>query len=169
MSDASLDADQPPCARCARTQRTCCQRAEILLTQGDLRRITAHAGGNGFWEHRAPADAAYLEPDADDPHWLRYTVRADGRRRMLRRRANGDCTFLGSRGCVLPEDVRPLVCRLYPFAYTEAGLDGVDDEYCPTALLAPRGEPMTEVLGMSRSAAEAWRTVLYQELRDGTP
>jgi Fe-S-cluster containining protein len=161
-------ASLPPCARCAAVQRTCCQRAEILLTQGDVARIAAHTGTDGLAEHRAPADPEYVEPDADDPHWLRYTVRADGKRRMLAR-PDDQCTFLGVSGCMLPLDVRPLVCRLYPFAYTEAGLQGIDDEYCPTALLAPHGEPMTEVLGMSRTSAEEWRAKLYEELRSGTP
>jgi Fe-S-cluster containining protein len=161
-------ASMPPCARCAAVQRTCCQRAEILLTPGDVARIAAHTGTEGFAEHRAPADAEYVRPDPDDPHWLRYTVRADGRRRMLVRR-DDRCTFLGARGCTLPLGVRPLVCRLYPFAYTEAGLQGIDGEFCPTALLAPHGEPMTDVLGMSRAAAERWRASLYEELRNGTP
>ena len=30
-----------PCARCALAQKTCCQRAEILLTGGDVSRIAA--------------------------------------------------------------------------------------------------------------------------------
>ena len=31
----------------------------------------------------------------DDPTWQRHVFRADGSRRILKRRANGDCTFLG--------------------------------------------------------------------------
>ena len=33
-----------PCARCAAVQRTCCQRAEILLTEGDVARVGAFVG-----------------------------------------------------------------------------------------------------------------------------
>jgi Fe-S-cluster containining protein len=165
-----------PCARCAAVQRTCCQRAEILVTAGDVARIAqfqaagrAPANPADFVERRAPADPEYVRPDPDDPNWLRYTVAADGTRRMLRKQANGDCTFLGAQGCVLPENVRPLVCRLYPYSYSERGLDGVDSEYCPTALLAPDGRSMAEVLDIPAATAEGWRRQLYEELRHGSP
>jgi len=165
-----------PCARCASVQRTCCQRAEILVTAGDVARIGAFLTAGGapgatmdFVERRAPLDPEYVRSDPDDPNWVRYTVAADGTRRMLRKQANGDCTFLGQRGCVLPEDVRPLVCRLYPYFYAEDGLDGVDSEYCPTALLAPDGRSMADVLDIPAAKAEGWRQQLYQELRHGTP
>ena len=167
MNPPAANADAPACVRCAATQKTCCQRAEILLTAGDLDRIRRHGGHDAFWELRRPADPAYTQADPEDPDWLTYTVRADGTRRVLRRRAGGDCTFLGARGCQLPVTVRPLVCRLYPYAYTASGLTGVDSEYCPTALLAPEGTPMTEVLAMSTIVAERWRQQLYEELRHG--
>ena len=157
-----------PCAQCASLQKTCCQRAEILVTDGDIHRIAAHttAAAADFVEFRAPADPAYLEPD-DDTNWLRYTVEPDGTRRVLRRREGGDCTFLGEAGCVLPLEVRPLVCRLYPYSYTERGIDGYDDDYCPTALLAPPGSGLTmlTVLGMRIDDGRRWHTMLYAELR----
>lgn len=160
-----------PCARCAQVQRTCCQRAEILLTEGDVARIEAHVGSPAasFVDRRRPADPAYLEPDEDDPHWLEWTVAADGTRRMLRRMPSGACSFLGQQGCVLPTEVRPLVCRLYPFAYDERGLAGREEDYCPTDLLAPDGRAMHDVLGISAVDAERWRAALYRELRDGRP
>src|SRR5690606_9559360 len=154
-----------PCARCARVQRTCCQRAEIVLTRGDLSRIGTAIGGDDWFTFGAPSDPGCGVPDPDDPDWVRLTVRPDGTRRVLRRRAGGDCTFLGAHGCVLGEETRPLVCRLYPLTYDARALRGVEPEYCPTALLAPRGESMVGVLGMSRARAERWRAQLYAELR----
>jgi len=156
-----------PCATCASIQKTCCQRAEIVLTAGDIQRIETYTarGRAAFVERRAPADPAYLEPDPDDPNWVRYTVAADGTRRVLRRRAGGDCTFLGEQGCVLPTEVRPLVCRLYPFMYNEERLDGVDQSYCPVSRLAPPGVTMLTVLGMDPADGERWRRDLYAELR----
>lgn len=153
-----------PCARCATLQRTCCQRAEILLTRGDVARIRAHGVTAAFHEYRAPADPAYTEPDPEDPDWVRWTVRPDGTRRMLARPGDA-CTFLGPTGCVLPTEVRPLVCRIYPFTYTAAGLAGEAPDYCPTTVLAPRGEPMSQVLDMTAAEAEEWRGQLYRELR----
>jgi Fe-S-cluster containining protein len=191
--------DLHPCARCAVTRKTCCQRAEIVVTTGDVARIAAHTNLSGFTQRTRPTDPAYLEPDPDDPNWGRYTIAADGTRRVLVRQDGvnpgasghrggaGDCTFLGPAGCVLPEDVRPLVCRLYPFMYTERGLDrpdsesgGLDESWCPTHLFfdagrralpasnLPPGTPRTTmltVLRMDPQQAEAWRAMLYAELR----
>lgn len=158
-----------PCARCASLQRTCCQRAEVLVTEGDIARIVAAGRATDFVEHRVPGDPAYSEPDDDDPNWLSYTQRHDGSRRVLRRASSGDCTFLGPQGCVLALEVRPLVCRLYPYEYTETELSGIASDYCPTAVLAPHGERMTDVLGIGADDAERWRQDLYAELRRGEP
>jgi len=149
-------------------QKTCCQRAEILVTQGDLARIEAHTGRDDFWTRRAPSNPEYAEPDESDPNWSRWTFAPDGTRRLLKRKPTGDCTFLGEQGCVLPLEVRPLVCRLYPFAYTESGLDGIDDDYCPTAMLLPQNDPgatMLTVLDMREADGERWRRALYAELK----
>jgi Fe-S-cluster containining protein len=153
-----------PCARCARLQRTCCQRAEVLVTDGDLERIGRHIGRLDFWERRPPGCHSYIDHDADDPNWVRLTIGPDGARRVLRRRSHGDCTFLGPQGCTLPGAVRPLVCRLYPWTYTERGLTGEDAEYCPVERLAPSGSSMLKVLDMKRHDAEVWRRLLYDEL-----
>ena len=159
------DVSLHPCARCAAVQKTCCQRAEIVLTRGDLARVRAASGRDDFFHSRAPSDPAYGAFDASDPNWVAWTVH-EGKRRVLKKQSNGDCTFLGERGCTLAEEERPLVCRLYPFTYSERGIQGVDSDYCPTKLLAPRGESMVDVLGMSPLVAERWRAMLYRELRD---
>ncbi|MDX2115803.1 MAG: YkgJ family cysteine cluster protein [Planctomycetota bacterium] len=154
-----------PCARCASMQRTCCQTAQILVTPGDIDRIARHTSRTDFWERSPVADAAYLDQD-DDPIWIRATVAPDGTRRVLKR-SNQGCTFLGRAGCVLPTDVRPLVCRLYPFSYTERGIDGELPDYCPTSVLAPPGSGLTmiTVLGMTRDEGDRWHAQLYAELR----
>lgn len=138
------------------------------MTEGDIARIAAHVGRDDFWSRRRPQDAEYLDEDPDDPAWQALTSDGEGRRAMLERRPQGDCTFLGARGCTLPLDVRPLVCRLYPFSYTERGLTGVEDGYCPREALLPRDEPgvtMLTVLGMEAREGERWRRQLYSELR----
>ncbi len=129
-----------------------------------MARIRAHGVPHAFVEFRSPSDPAYIEFDPADPDWVRLTVRPDGTRRMLSR-PDDACTFLGPHGCVLPTDVRPLVCRIYPFVYTARGLAGESPEYCPTSVLAPQGEPMTRVLDMTAAEAEQWRHQLYAELR----
>ena len=47
--------DLHPSARCARVQKTCCQRTEILVTEGDRRRFAACVGREDFWERRDEA------------------------------------------------------------------------------------------------------------------
>ncbi len=145
-------------------QRTCCQQAEVVVTKGDVARISQRLGRDDFHSRRPPEDPTYLEHDPDDPDWVRLTSFDDGTRRMLKR-SSGGCTFLGTDGCVLPEETRPLICRLYPYEYTEEGLIGEDPGYCPTEALAGPGGSMLKVLDMKREDAERWRAALYRELR----
>lgn len=151
------------CAECAMLGLTCCSvKRDILVTLGDIDRIARLTGQTDFFEYRCPIDPAYLD-QAHDPNWLRYTVYTDGTRRVLKRAADGACVFVNSTGCVLPMDVRPLVCRLYPFNYTEEGLAGVVTE-CPEYLLT-HNETILDALHMSYTAAYPWWDALYTELR----
>jgi Fe-S-cluster containining protein len=150
------------CARCAEVQGSCCQKKEILLTRGDLIRISTHIGHFDFHELRVPTDPAYLEQD-DDPNWNLWTLNARGERRVLKVRADRSCLFLTETGCVLPYETRPLVCRLFPYTYNEQGIIAIEQE-CPTELLAP-GETLMSCLGMDRDKALRWHGMLYGELR----
>ncbi|MCA9186664.1 MAG: YkgJ family cysteine cluster protein [Pirellulaceae bacterium] len=150
------------CVRCARHTQTCCQRSEIFTTLGDVQRISRFVNREDFVEFRHPDNPEYADQD-DDPVWRDHVFRPDGTRRVLRRRSNGDCTFLGPTGCALPLETRPLVCRLYPYDYTS---DGIADELahgCPLILLR-EGERLIEALGMNLSDAQRWRRQLYDEL-----
>ncbi len=155
-------------------QRTCCQRTEILVTTGDVARIERHVAREGgsqlarheFHEWRVPPDPSYVEPDALDPRWVELTVRTDGTRRVLKQKENGDCTFLGPQGCTLTKEVRPLICRLYPLAYTEQGVQGEAAEYCPIVQLAPPEGRMMLLLQMEELEIRRWHTMLYRELQE---
>lgn len=164
-----MDAQEPTlwgCRKCATLGKTCCQVCEILVTAGDVHRIEAHTGRADFWSDAKPNDPRYLDQD-DDPNWLRWVFRPDGTRPVLRRQENGDCAFLTSAGCSLPMEIRPLVCRLYPYAYTEAGINGVSDG-CPPAVIPPRST-ILKVLDMQLPDAVRWHRMLYSELQTGTP
>ncbi|NPU95914.1 MAG: hypothetical protein HPY51_01700 [Candidatus Omnitrophica bacterium] len=153
------------CAHCARIQITCCQYTDVLVTEGDIARIAAFTGSDGFHEFRKPADPAYLNQPGD-PNWILYTVLPDGSRRVLKQKNNRDCCFLGPEGCGLPREVRPLVCRLYPLDFTESGLTGLASG-CPVHLLKP-DESLLEKVGIHHDEAERWRVQLYHELRNGS-
>jgi Fe-S-cluster containining protein len=150
------------CVRCARHRKTCCQLSEVYVTLGDVKRIADHAGCDDFHDHLAPTNPVY-EPDGDDPTWRDYVFRPDGTRRVLRRQANGNCTFLAANGCTLPLDVRPLLCRIYPYDFNDRGLLDALAPGCPLELLRP-GQGLIEALAMNRADAEAWHEQLYEEI-----
>lgn len=157
-----MTAEEFLCVRCARHMKTCCQTSEVYVSPGDEARIRAHSGQNDFTEFRTPDDPVYLLND-DDPLWRDRVFRPDGTRRILRRRENGDCVFLGAAGCVLPLETRPLVCRIYPYDYNEAGIKPALARGCPLELLPP-GQDLTVALDMNYAQAEGWRKQLYEEL-----
>jgi len=151
------------CAKHAQIGKTCCQGTEVLVTAGDKRRIGAFTGRDDFWRDAWPPDATYLD-DGSDPGWtLAFNV--DGSRPILKRQDNGDCTFLRATGCALPLEMRPLVCRLYPYVYDEAGLRTVSADRCPAEVVPP-GKTMVELLEMDEARAEGWRSDLYREIRE---
>ena len=152
------------CVRCARHMRTCCQTSQIYITPGDVRRIEAHSGRGDFVEFQLPDDPIYLE-QSDDPLWEECVFQPDGTRRVLARRADGDCTFLGESGCTLPLEVRPLICRIYPYDYNAEGLKDRLARGCPLELLHP-GQTLLTELDMRRADAERWHGQLYEEIRE---
>jgi Fe-S-cluster containining protein len=151
------------CARCAALGKTCCQGTDVLLTRGDLVRITAHTRRTDFYEHRKPCDPTCLG-EQDDPNWLLYTMRADGTRRVVQHSPSGDCLFLTPTGCSLPAEVRPLICRLHPLTYTEARICGSSPD-CPVGLL-DAGEEFLHAVGVNPADGEVWQAKLYRELRE---
>ncbi len=159
-----MDAKEPLCAQCARLGKTCCQFTDIYVTLGDVRRITQASRAIGFYEYRGAENPRYLD-QSDDPAWRNHVFRPDGTRRVVKRRPNGDCLFLGDRGCRLPPDARPLICRLHPLDYTSEGIHTALSPGCPEHLLAPP-ETVLSNLNMSLAAALSWHRMLYEEIRD---
>jgi Fe-S-cluster containining protein len=154
------------CVKCARHERTCCQKTEILVTDGDIQRISTYTGKSDFWAYRTPANPDYMQPQPHDPHWLLYTLRPDGTRAQLHQQPSWDCTFLSPTGYTLPTEVRPLICRLYPYDYTEAGLTGTVPG-CPLYLLE-KGQTLMQGIGMNPEQARQWHQQLYSELQAGS-
>ncbi|GIW90370.1 MAG: hypothetical protein KatS3mg109_0802 [Pirellulaceae bacterium] len=155
---------EPICVRCARVQKTCCQTSEVYVSPGDVRRIAAYTGQWDFFHDALPSDPVYAEQD-DDPPWRDLVFQPDGKRRILRRQPSGDCVFLGPAGCRLPLEVRPLVCRLYPFDYDCRGIKPQLARGCPLQLVRP-GMTILEELDMSREQAEQWHRQLYAEIAE---
>jgi len=150
------------CVVCAEQGRSCCVDRDILVSSGDVERIASHTGSNGFYELRSPGSPAYLDQD-DDPLWNLCTVQLCGRRKVLRHNAPGICWFLTELGCRLPEEIRPLVCRLHPVEFNAERISGLSAE-CPAERLAP-GDNLLNNLEMDLVRAEQWRRQLYAELQ----
>ena len=168
MEQTMKGADEPICATCAAAGKTCCQSTQVFVSGGDLERIAAATGGRDFFEYAA-ADRDEYNPD-DDPLWARIFA-ADGRRRVLRHkggRGGGDCMFLGDAGCVLAENVRPMICRLYPFEYDGDAIKGVSAHFCPESI-RDNAPLVLALLGMNRDTAEEWRRTLYREIVEEFP
>jgi Fe-S-cluster containining protein len=163
QEEETMTATQPTlCARCAQQGKTCCQGREIYITPEDRQRIRLLSGKLEFVEWSPTTDPAYLDQD-DDPIWQRHVLDRDGRRRILKRKPNGDCLFLGTRGCFLPMDVRPLLCRLHPLTYTADRIDAEPDEGCPRHLLSAE-ESVFDAIHMTMELARQWHRQLYEEI-----
>ena len=158
-----VELQEPLCAKCARYQRTCCQDTEIYVTVGDIRRIVAHVGREDFFEMRTPEDPTYRDQD-DDPVWRDHVLRPDGTRRVLKWAEGRNCTFLGEQGCRLPLEIRPLVCRLYPYDYTADGIHLEPASGCPLHFVAA-GAGLFETLRMDVEDARRWHGQLYEEMK----
>jgi Fe-S-cluster containining protein len=150
------------CVKCGKHQETCCQTAEVYITLGDVRRISEYTGKGDFYEDRLPEDPVYTRHD-DDPIWYETAMQPDGKRRVLKRRENGDCMFLGTAGCVLPLETRPLLCRIYPFDFNQQGIKPELANGCPVELLR-KGETLLQALDMNKLDAERWHGLLYEEI-----
>ncbi len=149
------------CVVCAEQGRSCCVNRDIIVSPGDIARITSHSGSSDFYELRPARSPEYLEQD-DDPLWNLCTVQLCGRRKVLRHAAPGLCWFLSEKGCRLPEEIRPLVCRLHPVEFNAERITGLSAD-CPGEHLEP-GDSVLNNLAMDLGRAEVWRRQLYTEL-----
>ncbi len=120
-SDASV------CSRCPKALGSSC--CEVLpgeklatLTLADLERIGGHA--------RLKIEAFCEEEWLTEPEAIAYQERRPlyagyfrhGPRRLTLKARGGACVFLNrERGCVLPAEVRPSACQLYPFELFPSG------------------------------------------------
>jgi hypothetical protein len=111
----------PPCARCPKVLgRSCCEPGPqdrlTSLTHSDVARIAAHTGrgARSFTEEEWLTEAEAFDYETRRPIFVGY-FRASTRRLTLARRDGACALHQAGVGCTLPEDVRPLACRLYPF------------------------------------------------------
>jgi Fe-S-cluster containining protein len=172
------------CARCAKLLgKTCCEprgtEQLAILTRADVERIAAHTG---LSPRRFTLEEGVTEQEAADfeTRWPLY--RGYFRRGPLLitlQARDGACVFFNrTRGCMLPVDVRPVACRLYPFEqwadgswslavgrYGDLAEARVQGSAC---LVVEESETMEDVFaafGTSREAVEVLGARLAEETR----
>lgn len=149
------------CTECSKRQLSCCQDSDPFVTLGDIKRISMYYGDD-FYEN---VDAAQIYLDCvkeqNDPLWDSVTIR-NGKRRVIKKgNDNISCYFLTKNGCMLPTELKPLVCRLYPYGFTENGLFISESAGCPTDLV---GDNQPKAVGINEKDAVYWHEELYKEL-----
>jgi Fe-S-cluster containining protein len=143
-------AEAPVCARCHQAGGGCCRTGEdgveymFGLSRGEIE-VMARASGLGHDQFVVADQAssrflAFLE----SLHPLLAQTMPRGRRLRLKLQENGDCCFLGAEGCRLPQEARPLYCRLYPL------------------FVNPHGRLMVLISGacLAQQGARSWREVM---------
>lgn len=123
------------CSRCG----DCCRHYDILLGPGEEKRL---AGLD--WPDKAP-ELAGRRPFTD-------VAGLGGKKRRLTRKEDGSCAYLGAGNqCLIHEhfggEIKPLICRLYPFAFYPVGSRiGVDVAFACQAISRNEGEEVAERL-----------------------
>jgi len=151
------------CKRCAMVTKTCCRLTDVYLTRGDVHRISAEIQSQNFFEFRASADPSYMDQE-DDPVWGSSVFRPDGSRRVVRHDQEGNCIFLGSEGCRLSLEIRPLICRLHPHVYNFKEIYSSISPDCPLTLLGPEERLEEMIQGFDQTRAGHWHRMLYDEI-----
>ena len=147
---------------CAQAGTSCCKNYQIILTTGDIQRISDFLGHQNFYTLEPPVFEDIV-PDYD-PLWMPMVLKSEGLVCVLKRTPEKNCALLMETGCSLPYDRRPLICRLYPYRYTEEGILGID-EACPISGEKEWGFVLDK-LDMPAGKAKQWISLLYAEVRN---
>ncbi|MBM7113678.1 hypothetical protein [Archangium primigenium] len=170
------------CARCPRLLgASCCEVKEgerlATLTRADVERIQAHTrlAARRFVDEEVLSHEEAAEYEARRPLYRGYFARAPVRL-TLRTRA-GACVFHApGKGCVLPAEVRPVACRLYPFErwpdgswsvqmgrYGDLSEARAGGDACLAVEEADSMDGVLELFGTTREQVEALGEVLAGE------
>lgn len=148
------------CLDCASKNRSCCVNVHIFITSGDIERISQASDTKDFYS-KEPLTPEYFD-GGGDPEWNGLILDENGCRKVLSQKPNGECIFLSDRGCRLKPDVRPLLCRIYPYDFLGSKISGICHS-CPVSA----SDDWQAVLNQSQmhyGAALEWVKQLYEEI-----
>ena len=148
------------CLDCASRNQSCCVNVHIFITSGDIERISQASDIHDFYSSE-PLTPEYFD-GGGDPDWNNLILDENGCRKIVRQTETGNCIFLSEKGCRLKPDIRPLLCRIYPYDFTGRKIVGISN-YCPVSA----DNSWQEVLNLSQMhyhAAQEWIKQLYDEI-----
>ncbi|WP_319760269.1 zinc/iron-chelating domain-containing protein [Maridesulfovibrio sp.] len=159
------------CARCAEKGKTCCELTpgteEVCFPVSDYEReriLECAPDSGGFvLQLNSPLfieNLLKLFPgqrrtvkELFPPGGMHYRLEVD---------SGGKCLFLGSGGCVIPKEARPLYCRLFPFWTDESGrITLLEVESCLAQQENKTPGKLFKTLGISQSEVRE----LHSQLR----
>ncbi|OQX22900.1 MAG: hypothetical protein BWK80_28740 [Desulfobacteraceae bacterium IS3] len=158
------------CFECSELQLTCCEKSEVCVTKGDIKRIAEYAGRNDFY-HLMPVSEELkfiitnpCNPENGSEIYLKYLFDEEGRRIILKKNENR-CCFLTHNGCDLPLNIRPIVCRLYPYDWNDNKDMWIDPaRLCPENLFKDEQE-IKEQLCLPEQEAKRLLELFYDEIK----
>lgn len=131
----------------------CCTQFGVCITPSDILRITAATG-------MKPAEFVAV---IDDPHERERhepAVMISGRPSLLvlKWRTDRVCMFYGPGKCAI-YDVRPMLCRTYPFVLTKHEISDIKGRVCPRKWAPAHYAIYRRYLGQYNREVEAYRGV----------
>lgn len=169
-----MEEKKSTCAQCAKIQKTCCQEdvTFVALTGGDIERISTYTGREDFYELQAVAEELidiYANParfSEDDRIYVTCLFDSKGRRNILKKNKNNECCFITDTGCLLPHDIRPLICRIYPYEWNDRREVWIEAGYCPKELFKDN-EDLIRKVGLSEEEVKRLVNQFYDEIMSG--
>ncbi|MGE4298976.1 MAG: YkgJ family cysteine cluster protein [Desulfovibrionaceae bacterium] len=158
------------CVACASQGPTCChllpgsEEHTFPLSPLEWQRILDHVPDKGFFAHErnSPAFLASLRHLFPGEHErVEALFPSHGEHLRLATRDDGDCAFRGPDGCILPNEVRPTYCRIFPFWVFGDRITLFKPAYCLAVRQARVVRALFDTMGMT----EAEVRHLYGRLR----
>lgn len=147
------------CIDCAKKGMDCC-RSDFskFTTLRDAERISEFLGENidTFTVYRdvRPNDKEVPAYQIMDPGYYYSLMLQDGRLLQLKSKSDGSCIFHDECGRCRIYPARPLICRTYPFWYTDSGeikFDSSSDDCQIVEVVAGDSDPLAMVLDDNRN------------------
>ena len=172
--------DPSICATCASQSHTCCYVSPgnedycFPISKAEQNRILTQCGqelaGAEFFaiSHNTPEFLSAMHNLFPEEKNILNKLFPKGKKHFRLATLNtGFCVFLGKLGCVLPRDVRPWFCKLFPFWVQNGEITAFTASYCliakgaisPTGMLNIMGQNPDEVLSIFNKLRHDWGLV----------